>query len=309
MEIRQLKTFRAVATLGSFNKAAEQLFYAQSTVSEQIKALESDLDVKLFKQVGKKVSLTEAGEALLQYAQKIINLEEEIRTEIKECKEVYGSLSIRIPETISTYYLPPILNKFKSSFPRVNLHLTSCSSHGLNEELRSGIINLAFLITKNYQEVDLDIYSLGKIPLVLVTYPSNPVAAKRDVKLAELKNDPIFVTSSDCNYFKILEELFYNERTKMSALYHSNSLEAIKRNIIGGTGAALLPEIAVNEELSKGSLVEIKLEKGPLSAGIVMIRLKNKWHPPILEALMDVVKNAFVLPADNSNLKVEPVVK
>ena len=90
MEIRQLKTFRAVATMGSFNKAADHLYYAQSTVSEQIKALETDLKVKLFKQIGKKVSLTEAGEALLQYAQRMLNLEEEIRTEVGECKEAHG---------------------------------------------------------------------------------------------------------------------------------------------------------------------------------------------------------------------------
>jgi DNA-binding transcriptional LysR family regulator len=293
MDLKQLYTFRTVATLGSFNKAADLLDYAQSTVSEQIKVLEADLDVKLFNRDGKHISLTPAGELFLQYAQKMINLEEEIRTEIKGCEEVYGSLSIRIPETISTYYLPPILKIFQSRFPHVDFHFNSCSYYGLHEELLSGIINLAFLITKNFRNSDLETHTLIEVPLVLITYPDNPIAAKPCVRLIELKNEPIFVTSSDCNYFKILEKLFTDKKIKLSTLYHINSIEAIKQNITAGTGVALLPKIAVHEEISKGLLVELPFEKGPLSADMVMIRLKNKWHPPILEAFMDIMKETL----------------
>jgi DNA-binding transcriptional LysR family regulator len=223
----------------------------------------------------------------------MINLEEEIRTEIKECEEVYGSLSIRIPETISTYYLPPILKVFKNRFPHVDFHFNSCSSHGLLEELRSGIINLAFLITKDFRDVDLEIYNLMQVPLMMITYPKNPIAAKSCVQLTEIKNEPIFVTSSDCNYFKILEQLFTDQKIKLSTLYHINSIEAIKQNITAGIGIAVLPKIAVQREISKGLLVELPFEKGPLSATMIMIRLKNKWHPPILEAFMDIIKKTL----------------
>src|SRR5512142_1471376 len=99
MELRQLRTFRTVATLGGFNQAAEILGYAQSTVSEQLKLLEADLNVRLFNRVGKQMILTTAGEMLLQYAQKMLNLEEELRTEVSDPQEVHGSLSIRVPET------------------------------------------------------------------------------------------------------------------------------------------------------------------------------------------------------------------
>ncbi len=293
MDLKQLNTFRTIATLGSFNQAADVLDLAQSTVSDQIKALEGDLGVKLFNRDGKKISLTSEGELFLQYAQKMINLEEEIRTEVKGSKDVYGSLSIRIPETISTYYLPQVLKKFRSRFPYVEFLFNSCSSHGLQEELRSGIINLAFLITSDFKDVDLETHTLREVPLSMITYPSNPIAAKSRVKLIELKNEPIFVTSSDCNYFKILEEFFAKEKIKLSTLYRINSIGAIKKNIISGTGIALLTKIAVQEEISKSLLVELPFEKGPLSAKMLMIRLKNKWHPPILEAFMDIMKETL----------------
>ncbi len=288
MDFKQLHTFRTIATLGSFNQAADMLDYAQSTVSEQIKILETDLGVRLFNRDGKYISLTSAGELLYQYAQKMINLEEEIRSEIKGCEEVYGSLSMRIPETISTYFLPSILKKFQYRFPRVELNVNSCSYYGLQEELRSGIINLAFLITRDFRELDLETFRLLEVPLIMVTYPANPIAIKSNVTISNLKDEPIYVTSSDCNYFRILEGFFIEEKIKLTRLLRFNSIEAIKQNMINGIGVAVLPRIAVQDELSKGLLVELPFEKGPLKADMIMIWLKNKWHPPILKAFMDI---------------------
>jgi DNA-binding transcriptional LysR family regulator len=282
-----------VATIGSFNQAAELLDYAQSTVSDQIRALETDLGIKLFHREGKQISLTAAGELFLQYAQKMINLEEEARTEVGGSEKISGSLSIRIPETISTYYLPPVLNQFHARFPAVDFNFNSCSSQGLSEELRSGIIDCAFLITNEFRAVDLTTQTLTDVPLGLIAHPENPLAAKNNVTLAQLNEYPIFATTSDCSYFKILEKLFAEEKMSMSAVYRINSLEAIKRNIRNGTGIALLSKIAVHEEISKGLLVELPLTCGTLSAKMIMIWLKNKWHPPILEAFMTTMRTAF----------------
>ncbi len=291
MELRQLHTFRTVATLGSFNQAADTLNYAQSTVSEQIKLLENDLNVKLFTREGKHVTLTPAGILLLEYSQKMLNLEEEIRSELKHSEEVYGSLAIRIPETISTYFLPQILREFHGRFPHVNMQFNSCSSHGLPEELRSGIINLAFLITDAFAGIGLETCKLQTIPLVMVTYPGNPISSKPDVRLSEIKNGPMYMTTSDCSYFKMIEGLFREENLALPNILRINSVNAIKQNIIAGTGIAVLPRIAVKEELSGGQLVEVSLQKGPLNADIHMIWLKNKWHPLILEEFMSITKN------------------
>jgi DNA-binding transcriptional LysR family regulator len=294
MELRQLYTFRAVATLASFSQAAYTLGYAQSTVSEHIKLLEIDLNTKLFNRDGKQVALTPAGELLLQYAQKMLNLEDEIRSELNGSDEIYGSLSIRIPETISTYYFPHILKNFHKRFPRVNFQFNSCSHYGLTEELRSGITNLAFLITNNFSSVGLDTIKLLKVPLAMVTYPENQLALKTSISLSEIHNGPLFAPSSDCSYFKIVESLFLEDKIPLPNILRINSVAAIKRNIIAGTGVAVLPRIAVQDELSKKLLVELNLKKGTLTADIVMIRLKNIWHPPILEAFMDITKKVLL---------------
>jgi DNA-binding transcriptional LysR family regulator len=293
MDLKHLNTFRMIASLCSFNQAADMLEYAQSTVSEHIKVLEAELGAKLFKRTGKGISLTPAGELFLQYAQTMLDLGEEVRTKIQGCDEVRGSLSIRIPETIGTYYLPSTIKAFRCRFPRVDFHFTSCSSHGLHEELSSGIINLAFLIDRDFRDAALETQTLMEVPLALMTYPANPLAEKSRVRPIDLKNEPVFVTSSDCSYFKILEELFVGERVRFSTLYHLNSIGAIKRNMAAGTGVALLPRISVREEMEKGLLVELPLEKERLSANILMIRMKNKWHPQILDAFMETMKQSL----------------
>lgn len=290
MDFKQLHTFRTVATLESFNKAADILDYAQSTVSDQIKQLENHLGVKLFNRDGKTVSLTRAGEMLLKYSQKIINLEEEILSEIKKCEEIRGSLTIKIPETISTYFLPEILKKFNSKFPRVDFQFNPCSYHGLHEELKSGIIDMAFLITDSFHAIDLNTIALSTLDLVMVTYPSNPILSISNVKPFDLKNEPIYITASDCNYFKIIQQYFIEAKIDMQLIISLSTIESIKYNIMGGVGTVVLPRIAVQKELEKGDLAEVDFEKKSMKADIIMIWMKNKWRMPILEYFMSVSK-------------------
>src|SRR5271157_1473927 len=103
MEIRQLRSFRTVANLLSFNKAAGQLHYAQSSISAQIQVLEDELGVQLFDRLGRKVQLTESGLQLLQYANKILDLVNETQSEVAGNKEPLGSLTVRIPETFGVH--------------------------------------------------------------------------------------------------------------------------------------------------------------------------------------------------------------
>ncbi|MFC1974810.1 LysR family transcriptional regulator [Chloroflexota bacterium] len=290
MELRQLRTFRTVATLHSFNQAAKVLDYAQSTVSEQIKILETDLDVRLFKRAGKQVALTKAGEVLLQYAQKMLDIEEEIRNEVSGREEVHGSLSIRIPETVSIYYLPPILKKFHQLFPKVGFSFNNCSYFSLQDELRSGIINLAFLITDTFRATDLETEKLFALPLVMVTYPENPLASKQNVSIQDIKKETILVPTADCSYIRMLETMFTQEKVELANVLQFNSIEAIKECVMIGTGLTVLPEIAAKEEIAEGSLVVLPWADGQLYANLLMIWQRNKWTSPILQAFLDTTR-------------------
>jgi DNA-binding transcriptional LysR family regulator len=295
VELRQLKTFQTVATLRSFNQAAEVLKYAQSTVSEQIKVLENDLGVRLFDRKGRRIALTEAGELLLQYAQKMLDIEQEIRAELSHQGEPHGTLSIRIPETVSIYYLPSVLSQFRERFPKVRFDLNSCTYYGLPQELESGITNLAFLMTDSFYAADLETETLLKLPLVVVAHPDNPLASKSNVTVPDVKNEPILLPRGDCSYRMQFEKTLMKEKVEPKVILNVNSITAVKNFIVAGTGITVIPKIVVEKEIADGSLVILPwMGKKIHYTDLLMIWHKDKWMAPILRAFIDMIKEHSV---------------
>ncbi|MBI5603599.1 MAG: LysR family transcriptional regulator, partial [Deltaproteobacteria bacterium] len=207
MEIRQLRTFKSVADLLSFHKTARNLNYAQSSVSAQIQALEEELEVRLFDRLGKRILLTEAGERLLQYAHKVLDLTDEIRTELTQTQEPKGSLTIRIPESLGVHRLPPVIGEFHRRYPRVMLNFTLCTQEELQKDLRKGITDLAFLYADSIQAADLGFEVLGFESLVLVASPKHPLAGKKIVRTKDLEGETLLFSRVDCSYRKLWERI------------------------------------------------------------------------------------------------------
>jgi DNA-binding transcriptional LysR family regulator len=297
MELRQLKTFRTVAILNSFNQAAAVLNCAQSTVSEQIKTLENDLNVALFKRAGKRIALTEAGELLLQYAQKMLDLEAAVKTEVPSRQEHYGAFSIRIPETMSIYYLPPVFKTFHQRFPRIRFYFNSCAYYSLEQELQSGITNLAFLITDTFQAARLETEVLLTVPLALMAHPDHPLTSKTHVSPQDLKDELIFLSKSDCSYRMLFEKMLTEEKIESALIVDFSSTETIKKCIMAGIGITIIPEVAVKTEIAEGQLAVLPWQGRPFSAKLLMIWHKNTWISPTLQAFMDLIRETLTATA------------
>ena len=197
MEFRQLRTFRVVADNLSFTKAAAQLFMAQSSVSAQIRSLEEELDLKLFDRIGRRVLVTDAGQKLYEYARRIEEMTAEIRTEVAGAQNVRGSLTIRIPETLATVYMPEVVARFHGANPLVRLNFINCSDLQLREELNSGRIDLAFLMTDaiHFQEVNVRMLKAEK--LIFVAGPAHPLAGKGKVTLKDFDGQTVLLPKTD----------------------------------------------------------------------------------------------------------------
>ncbi len=296
MELRQLKTFQTIATLHSFSQAAEALGYAQSTVSEQIKALETDLNAHLFDRRGRRIALTKAGELLLQYTQKMLDIEQEIRAELSHPDEPHGTLSIRIPETASIYYLPSVLSSFRERFPKVGFDLNHCTYYGLPQELESGITNLAFLIADGFHATGLETETLLKLPLVIVAHPDNPLASQPDVTPQDIKYEPILLSRGDCSYRMQFEKMLVREKVEPKVILNINSITAIKQCIVAGTGITVIPRVAVEKEIAAGSLAILTwMGRKVHYADLLMIWHKDKWMSPILKAFIEAIRKHSVL--------------
>src|SRR5271157_2150542 len=203
MEFRELKTFQVVAGLLSFNKAATVLNYAQSTISSQIQSLENSLGETLFIRSGNKISLTPAGVKLLDYTQRLINIEKEILSNFKNLKDKHGSLTIKTPQSVSACFFPSLLKEFQLLFPKIGFDIDWCTSYNLKEIFNSGAIDLAFLISDSFNDKFLQVEELTNINLVLSVYPHDELLIQPNVSLKDLNGKTMIFAKSDCNYKKI----------------------------------------------------------------------------------------------------------
>lgn len=197
MEIRQLKTFITVADVLSFTKASNRLNMAQSSVSAQIKALEEELSLKLFDRIGRRVLLTEAGRKLYAYAHRMDEMTREIKSEFSTAQYAQGALTVRVPETIASVYMPAVVERFHKDHPKVKLELINCSDEQLREELNSGRIDLAFLLTDSIHFKEVNVVQLRTEKLVLVSGPSHPLSQQPQVELENLTGQTLLLPKTD----------------------------------------------------------------------------------------------------------------
>ncbi len=292
MDLQRLQTFRTVATLMNFNQAAEVLNYAQSTVSAQIKSLETELGIMLFKRVGKSIELTEAGAKMLVYADKLLAIQDEALAEVTGRNQASGLLTLRMPQTLATYYLPHIFHAYQPRFPGMRLDITSCAMHSLENELRIGTVDLAFLLGDSIGSKNLESEFLGSEPLAIVTHPDNPLTACGQADFKDLEGQVLILPKSDCGYRMGFEQALAAERVTAATVIEMNSIEAIKQTIMAGIGVTVIPEVAVRAEVKDGRIARVSW-LDDMETGILMIRYKDKWCPPALETLIDMVRGFF----------------
>jgi DNA-binding transcriptional LysR family regulator len=257
VELRLLVTFERVATVLSFTRAAAELSYAQSSVTSQIRALESSLGAELFDRLGGRIRLTEAGERLLPYARRIIELAEEARAAVTGAEEPAGTLTVGTMESLTSYRLPPLLEFFHHRHPAVRLALRTTIGDETRQALRQGTYDVGFLMEAETEHPGLDSTVLAVEPLALVAAPGHALAGK-PVATADLTGLPLLATEPGCAY----RDLFERELAALGPVefMEFGTIEATKRAAAAGLGTALLPEVTVAAELAAGALVRLAWE-------------------------------------------------
>ncbi|MFF5005852.1 LysR family transcriptional regulator [Streptomyces phaeochromogenes] len=259
MEIRLLVTFEKVAAVLSFTQAAAELKYAQSSVTSQIRALESSLGVQLFDRLGSHIRLTEAGDRLLPYARQIIELSEEARAAVVGTEEPSGTLTVGTMESLTSYRLSPLLELFHHRYPGVRLSMRPTLGDETRQALRQGTYDVGFLMERETEHAGLDVTLLAEEPLALVAAPGHPLAGVA-VSTADLVREPLLATEPGCAYRDLFEEELNTRSAEPVSFMEFGTIEATKRAAAAGLGIALLPAVTVAEELADGRLVALSWE-------------------------------------------------
>jgi len=277
MDTRYLQTFREVAKCQSFTKAAEALGYAQSSVTTQIQNIEAEFGVTLFERWGRKIRLTHAGETLLVYVEQLLSLMDEAKGRLSEQAQLSGTLTIGTVESLAAFFLPPFLQIFQKEHPRMKLMLHPGVCHDLRQGTRDGSYDFAVVLDRLQDHQDLISLNLGEEKLVVIAPPDHRLAAKDKVEAPDFAGENWIFTEAGCSYRTMMERVLREAGTPVASSLEFGSLEAIKQCVSYGLGIALLPLIAVKEEVSKGRLAILPFTHPEVRVYRQLVYHKKRW--------------------------------
>lgn len=289
MELRQLNTFMAIAEHGSFSKAAQELGYAQSTITSQIQVLEAELNVRLFERLGHNIALTHEGRKLLPISEQILRLSKEAKTILSHQSEPSGSLSIGAVESLCVTKLPKLLAEYRSRYPAVELLIKFGTSDEFMGALKSNAIDIAFFVDQVITNDDFIKMMESLEPMALICTPEHSLAGRDKVYPQDLSGEPLILTESCCGYRKHFDSILSQFNIKPRSVIETGNVQAIKQLILSGMGITFLPQTAVEEELQQKRLVRLSWEGPEFRIFTQVMYHRTKWMSAALKAFIDLI--------------------
>lgn len=247
MDTAALQAFLAVAHSGSFSRAADALFLTQPAVSKRIAVLEAELDTRLFDRIGRQIILTEAGQALLPRAEKVmLELEDSRRAIANLSGEVSGSLSIGTSHHIGLHRLPPVLKKFNRRFPQASLDLHFMDSEQACASVLRGDLELAVVTLPLTPLPGLITTAVWPDPLSIVVAADHPLAKLRAPGLADLSRHQAILPAHGTYTRELLEQTFAPSGLELQVSMSTNYLETIKMMVSIGLAWSVLPDTMIS---------------------------------------------------------------
>ena len=260
MDFSQLEIFLSIAQEKSFSRAAEKMLRTQPAISIAIKRLEEELGEVLFDRSSKAGTMTEAGKILHSYAQRLLNLRDEATSAINELRGMYrGRLSIGANESTSLYLLPPLLLKYRQQHPLIKIEVF----RNISERIPSEVLerNLDFgLLSFDPQHPALESFEVYQDELVLVVSPQHALARKKIVTVPELAQESFIAHNVKTPARSRIFDLFAQNRTPLNISMELATLETIKDFVKRNVGIAILPRLAVKDEIAARQLIEVQVK-------------------------------------------------
>ncbi|MGN7356741.1 LysR family transcriptional regulator [Paenibacillus sp. SAF-054] len=293
MELRQLNTFRTVASTLNFSRAAEVLNYVPSNVTMQIKALEEELDVRLFDRLGKQLVLTTAGKSFLTHVQDVLNKLDEARSVVHDNEILSGTLTISANEVICVYRLPTAFKRFRAQYPGVRLIFRSVPNQELKQTLFDGSSDIVFMLDEPIHSSRLAVEPMQEETFRLFAAPDHPLAKQTVLELEDFQGQVFLTNEKGCPYRTMFDRSFEKEGIDLITYLEFQSAEAIKQCAISGIGIAFLPEIVADAEVERGELVALPWQIPDLHVFTQMVWHKDKWLSPIMLSFIEAAREAL----------------
>lgn len=265
VETELLRTFTAVVRSGSITAAARELSYVQSTVTGHVQALERHLGARLLDRLPSGAVPTEAGDRLLSFAERLLDLESRMTAEVS-CGDgrLMGRVRLAAPESLCAYRLPAALCELRTAAPAVRLSLAPAGTAAALAAVRTGTAEAALVLESELATPDLRLEVLGVEELALLAAPDRNRSGPPDgqaLTWAQLADQDVLLLEDGCSYSDDVARHLLAAGQPDSRRTRFGSIEAVKRCVAAGLGWTVLPVATAGSELSAGDLTVLL---GPL---------------------------------------------
>lgn len=287
MELRLLRTFKAVAEAGSFTSAASRVHLTQAAVSVHIRQLEEELGTPLFLRVNRKLFLTETGRALLARVEAILRAHDDVKAELTAMGgATRGRLHLGVASTaITVHPLPEILREINRQYPLLDLSVVGGTSELIINRILASELD-AGLVSLPVEESDVTTEMLRSDRLVAVFAPQHRLARARAITAEELAAEPLILGEKGGNTRRLIDLFFEKNGLDQKVVMELQRTEAIIKMVELGFGATILPGESVRKEVAHDRLRAVAVRDLNLRWEFGVAYLKSDYLSPVLESFL-----------------------
>lgn len=284
MELKHLDTFILTAELASFTKAAEKLGYSQSTVSFQMKQLESSLNTQLFERINHTVTLTEKGEEVLRYAHQIRQLTNEMEKQISASQTISGHVRIAMADSLCNWILEDNFKNIRKKYPDITLQIIAASTEEMFRLLNQNEVDMVYTLDNHIYDRTYVIASEEKMEAHFVA--NLPGLRGRDIFLEDLVNFPFLLTEKKMSYRRLMDEKLASMSLEIQPVLETGNTSLICRLVEQGMGVSFLPDYVTEASIQSGSMFRLHISEFEIHIWKQLLYHRDKWVSPQMQAVI-----------------------
>ena len=284
MDIKNLNTFIHVAELGSFSKAGERLGYSQPTVSVQIRHLEEELGAQLFDRVGHAVRLTDKGREILQSAQQILRISQEMA---HAGQDRMTTIRLATADSLCIPLLHKEFSVLRQQNPNIRLNLTAAGTGDLFRLLDHNEVDLVCTLDNHIYNTNYVIAAEERVGVHFVVSATHPLAKKKQLTKDDLLHEDFLLTEHGMSYRRLLDEWMARDSLQIQPVLESGSADLLCLLVEQGVGISFLPDYATAQAVRKGTVVRLDAEDFSPELWVQLLYHRNKWVSRSMRAVLD----------------------
>jgi DNA-binding transcriptional LysR family regulator len=289
VDLVSLQVFQTVVRERSYSRAAEKLFRTQPAISISIRKLEEWVGQPLFVRGSRARILTDAGTLLLEYADRMLNLREEIRKSMRELRGLErGQVSLGVNES-SIHALLPALARYRKLHPGIHIRIQRVFSRDVPREVLSHHLDTG-VISYIPEESELTAVEFYRDSLTVVVWPGHRLAKKREVDITDFRDETFIAHIVESPLRRRVMQMFARHHVTLRMDIEMPTIESIKLFVEMKMGAAIVPRMCVGPEIERGLLKELRMRQMRMQRRLYLVYRRDRPLTAAAQALVEILR-------------------